>query len=170
MAKNIKANVSVSLRIHRIIQTPFCLPVSLSAWSNGPWMIGYPAPFKIISSWWFLRTFCHSHQNFWNLFLAWGKYAQNSLPMCPCFPASTIPLVRSALRCLSSGLLVSEECKGVGLTTPPFPVGSARTFCQPCWCSVDKHSYLPVREEVMALNKDIRLLLFWCQVHCFLSH
>ncbi len=27
----------------------------------------------------FLRTFCHGHQNSWNLFLGWAEYAQNSL-------------------------------------------------------------------------------------------
>ncbi|KAK3533999.1 hypothetical protein QTP86_000505 [Hemibagrus guttatus] len=27
----------------------------------------------------FLRTFCHSHQESWNQFLGWAKYAQNSL-------------------------------------------------------------------------------------------
>ncbi len=27
----------------------------------------------------YLRTFCHSHQNSWNRFIAWAEYAQNSL-------------------------------------------------------------------------------------------
>ncbi|KAL0149815.1 hypothetical protein M9458_054863 [Cirrhinus mrigala] len=27
----------------------------------------------------YLRTFCHSHQNSWNRYLAWAEYAQNSL-------------------------------------------------------------------------------------------
>ncbi|KAL0146797.1 hypothetical protein M9458_057736 [Cirrhinus mrigala] len=34
---------------------------------------------KIQEVGWFLRTFCHGHQNSWNQFLGWAEYAQNSL-------------------------------------------------------------------------------------------
>ncbi|KAL0161463.1 hypothetical protein M9458_045188, partial [Cirrhinus mrigala] len=34
---------------------------------------------KIQEVGWFLRTFCHGHQNSWSQFLGWAEYAQNSL-------------------------------------------------------------------------------------------
>ncbi|XP_044066329.1 uncharacterized protein LOC122882712 [Siniperca chuatsi] len=34
---------------------------------------------KIQELGWFLRTFCYGHQDSWNQFLGWAKYAQNSL-------------------------------------------------------------------------------------------
>lgn len=172
-------NVSVSLRIQLIIQTSFCLPMSLSVRSNGPWIIGYPAPFKIIYSWQFLRTFCHSHQNFWNQFLASGKYAQNSLwqlttgltrvTMCPCFPPlfpwsgvpSEVPVVDHWFK---------ESARVWDSAHHLFQWAEPGHFVSHADARRTKNPTYQPGQKVWLSIKDIRLLLLWSQVHCSLSH
>ncbi|KAK3556470.1 hypothetical protein QTP70_008246 [Hemibagrus guttatus] len=85
----------------------------------------------------FLRTFCHSHQESWNQFLGWAKYAQNSLRQSttgltpfqcvlgyqpPLFPWDGEPSDVPAVDYLFPG-----EREGLGRGAPTAPTGLTET-------------------------------------------